>query len=328
MKRSFFILLFSLFLVTPGQVWANQSAGHRGGGNSATASAGAVSDVDVGIGINNQPVTVSQGGSSFSSSYAEGGKVNNKVNVSPEISPEIGVEVNPGQTVAPEQHLTIDDHSVVKNKYINRQLPGMPLVGGPDKMEYFGPWQLPENPWNVIVPFQGKFVFTDGFKSVKYEKLWKDIYTSGESSPYVIQVPWGSINTRGMEMTGEMAIVLPKNSSSEDGLQVARYLAAQTGADLLEYIIGWNQQSVTGGWHVGTGTGASGVIGPNEKVGISGAGGTGFGKSYVKVEAEPFVKARFWMTNGREIRPVKKVVFTQKPQLRNHVEEKYETTIK
>ncbi len=311
MKRSF--ILFSFILMLPAIVLAGQA----NSSSSATANVG-----------------VMAGGGS-ASSFAEGGTAVTNTNVSPNISPNINVDVgvnpnispsiNPRQTVSPQTRssVAIDSHDKIEN--INRQLPGSPLLGGPNAMEYFGPWQLPKTPWNVFSPYVGRYEVQDPAIRIEYEKLWKHFYRNYENVSSVIQVPWGSVSTQGMVLVGEMAVVLHKEQTSEDGLQIARYLASENGADLVEFTLGWNQQSEAGGWHVGTGAGATGVVGPQEKVGVSGAGGTGVGHSWVKIETCPFVKARFWRTKGQEIRIKKITLETNKSLRRNHVQEKFKT---
>ena len=305
-QKIFFILstVFFIFSFSAGQVLACTGGGCQPSvalaGSSSNSGANADATANVGV--------VATGGGGGSASATGGTAINHTVvspNISPNISPsvDVGVDVNPGQTVAPEQILTIDDHSV--SKYINRQLPGMPLMGPPKTMEYFGPWQLPKNPWNIIPPEIAKFkIQEDRDKRISYDDIWEHIYHEGEFEPveYVTQVPWGSIETYGMTEIGELTILLKnKKQTSQDGLQVARYKASQYGADLIEFLIGWDQEAYTKGYSLGFGGGATGVVTAEEKMGISGASGTSIGKSSVGVKTKPFVKVRMWRTDGKKI---------------------------
>ncbi len=306
MRQKIFTILSAVFFIF--SFSAGQALACNGGGCSApaTAIAGSSSNSGASASAGANVGVVATGGSGGSASATGGSaSITNKTEVSPTISPsvDVGIDVQPGQTVAPEQILTIDDHSV--NKYINRQLPGMPLMGPPKTMEYFGPWQLPKNPWNIIPPEIAKFkIQEDRDKRISYDDIWEHIYHEGEFEPveYVTQVPWGSIETYGMTEIGELTILLKnKKQTSQDGLQVARYKASQYGADLIEFLIGWDQEAYTKGYSLGFGGGATGVVTAEEKMGVSGASGTSIGKSSVGVKTKPFVKVRMWRTDGKKI---------------------------
>ncbi|MBU4375012.1 hypothetical protein KKH38_00710 [Patescibacteria group bacterium] len=207
----------------------------------------------------------------------------------------------------------IDSHAVtnIENKG-NRQFPQVGMLGGPAPTSYFGDWKTGPDEWNVFpTNWEETWVKTGETEKIKYYKISKRIYKSYPKTDKITIVGPGQV--RGKKV-GWMSVVVNEDQCTKDAEEIAKSEGMANGATHMEV---WASSSLripkSSGWHVGTGVGASGVIGEDEKGGISGAGGTGFGVSRLEAETFPFVKVQF-LRNGADGENVSSVVSTSQDE--------------
>lgn len=299
--------------------------GYTTNNNNPIANAGANSQSNSGVNFNSNPSAMAQGGTSSSgvnfnsnpSASAQGGNasaqggtsnsgVNNNIAVSPTVSPTINSTVNPtinptvnaGQTVSPQTQssVNIDSHAVNNNKYINRQFLPAGIDNASETMQYFGKWNA--HPWNVFPPEYGKWRPISNKKiDIHYDKMWVHFYHKFPPVKEVNFVKYGAVHS-GV-LVASVAVRVRINQGTDDAQAIIASIARKNGGNNVEILSSSAIQVPTSkGWHIGTGAGAAGVIGSDEKASISGAGGTGMGKSSIKMEFSPFMQARIWR-NGR-----------------------------
>jgi len=176
---------------------------------------------------------------------------------------------------------------------VNRQIPMIGVPGGPDAMQYFGAWKdVPA--WNVFPPSIGMKWVKSGEKvtDTPYREIFKKIYTTYPRSEAVSMVGFGA--GKG-ELIGQMAVILNSDQGTPDAEAIVVTEALHIGATLVEVLSSSsNQLPTSSGWHIGFGGGAGGVVGGDEKAALSGAGGTGYGKSDLEIKSLPFMQVRFW----------------------------------
>jgi hypothetical protein len=218
-------------------------------------------------------------------------------------------EISP-QT-ASESTVNIDDHSV--NKYYNRQFPSTIQPTAPSQVQYFGPWSTQQYPWNYF-PIQ-----TGEYTQCQVKKLLKEVYgfLSSKVDEKVIKILYPLaprdkvmvVNTEpssndGVWLIGFGAVRMESSGITYEALAVLLESAMENGANLVVVkTVAWQDKAESKGWHIGFGTGASGLIGSDEKVGIQGAGGTGIGKSSVTRESMPWIQAIFYRDGNLKMVP-------------------------
>ncbi|MCG2695785.1 hypothetical protein L6248_02540 [Candidatus Parcubacteria bacterium] len=195
--------------------------------------------------------------------------------------------------------LSFDNHSVtnIENKG-NRQFSQVGILGGPAPTSYFGDWKTGPDEWNVFPINLGETWVKDGeTKKIEYSKIWKRIYKKYPATDRITVVGFGQVHGKKV---GSMSVMVNAEQCTEDALAIAMSEAMKNGATHLEILASSSLRiPKSSGWHIGTGVGASGVIGEDEKGGVSGASGTGWGVSRLEAETLPFVKVRFWK-NGAD----------------------------
>lgn len=269
MKKSIVALSLTVGLLLPVSSFAQNGNGnggggqeqYGGGGHDTTATADAVA---VGTATNiNAPTTTMT------------------TTIDPTIQVGAGVE--------------IVDNGVNNSRttVVNRQIPMVGIPGGPEAMQYFGAWKdVPA--WNVFPPSIGMKWVKSGEKvtDTPYREIFKRIYTTYPKTEAVSMVGFGA--GKG-ELTGQMSVILNPEQGTPDAEAIVVTEAMRIGATTVEVLSSSsNQLPTSSGWHIGTGVGAGGVVGDGEKATVSGAGGTGFGKSDLDVKSLPFMQVRFW----------------------------------
>ncbi len=243
---------------------------------------GSSADANAGASANANAASFASGGSS---------RVNN-VNIA---DPEIGVqvEVNPGQTVAPEtsSKVTIDSHATTKYKHINRQfLPiSVPPVGG--VMQDFLPPSQFGYPWNFSPVIEGNWKRQDDAKKIKVKELKKYCYFKTEPSSEVIVVTDHKVLVSG-KIIGEVKIKGAEKEDSRELQMAAVDLLAGWGANVVWFRINGLEheaRSSYSGFILGGGAGA--VMASQEKVATSGSGGIGKGSTRLGFLHYPIVHA-------------------------------------
>ncbi len=210
------------------------------------------------------------------------------------VNPTISGTINSKQNISPSSNVRIDSHAVNNSRYINRQFLQQGVPGRPGTMQYFG-WK--NIPWNVFPIIYGKWIATKSQKKVRYRKLWKHIYkefTSAATAATVTFVKYG-FNKTDATIVASVAVELTANQGTDDAQIIIASLARKYGGNIIEVLSSSAEKVPTSsGWHIGFGAGAGGVVGANEKGALTGAGGTGFGKSSISVESLPFMQVRIW----------------------------------
>jgi len=284
MRKGVLVVLLVFGVVFSGRIaWADSSATA-----GAEANAGAIAT----------------GGSAGAVASGGSARVDN-VNIT---APEIGVqvEVNPGQTVAPETQssVAIDSHAVTN--YINRQfLPvGIPPIGG--TMQDFLPPSQFGYPWNFSPVLEGTWKQKGEIKKIKIKEMKEYCYRKLKSQKKVTVVANHKVLIEG-EIIGEIKI---KAAESEDSLSIqmaAIDKLASWGANVIWVRVNaleHEAKSSYSGFILGGGAG--GVMASQEKVATSGSGGIGKGSSRLSFLHYPVVHATGY--RGKIIKVEKKKV--------------------
>lgn len=201
----------------------------------------------------------------------------------------------------------IEDNSVTNVKNINRQFPTTVQPQASQQMQYFGPWKLAEKPWN-FVPIEKREYTRCEVKKLKKgsdvdEKKIKIFLSLLPVNKAMVIDTTDKFNPNGPGVfyIGSGVIKMDEDSTSEEALGELMDEAMENGANVFGIIAqGWDPVAETGGWHIGFGGGASAVVGADEKVGVQGVGGTGFGKSWVGPGSKQWLQAKFYRDGNIE----------------------------
>jgi|GEM_PF-3672834 len=293
LQRVLFTLVVAVFVSCfSGNVWAGSSAssiagssskvkatfnGYTTNNNNPVANAGASSQSNSGVKFNSNPAARAQSLAVGGTALAQGGSVK------------------------------IDSHAVNNNKYVNRQFLPAGMDSTSETMQYFGKWNI--QPWNVFPPVYGKWKPTGNKQmDIHYDKMWIHLYHKLPPVKGVNFVKFGAI--RDGVLVASATVRVGAEQGTDDAQAIIAAIARKNGGNYVEILASSAVQEPTAkGWHVGTGMGATGVIGSNEKAGISGAGGTGYGKSSIRMEFLPYMQVRIWrdgkVEDGKKIQPAK-----------------------
>ncbi len=300
----FFICIFGT-----GQVLAC-----NGGGCSAPATAiagsssnsGASADATANVGV------IAAGGGGGSASATGGTAINHTV-VSPHISPEINpridfdAEINPGQTVAPKQVLSIDSHDKIDNRQF--LMPGSPALVAPSA--YFGPW-VGEAYWNLFPINIGEEEPTPGSnRNIKFERVEERVYYSltpiSDNERVLVFVTAPSLystlqNYRALQMA-DAVYLLREEEVSTSAIDRANYLASKIGANIVE-IIRYKGRMVSQSYSqalAGGAVNAGGLMGGGHTTSVSGGiGGIGVSKNTQVQDIEPWSQFRLWRVSAEQ----------------------------
>ena len=231
------------------------------------------------------------GAASFASGGSASAHVSNLNVNAPQTEIGVGVEVNPGQTVAPETTSSVSIDSHAKYIQVNRQfLPiSVPPVGG--VMQDFLPPKAFGYPWNFSPILEGKWKRQGIVKKIKVKELKKYCYFKTKPSSEVIVVTDHKVLVSG-KIIGEVKI---KGVESEDSREVQMAVIdelASWGANIVWIRVNaleHEAKSSYSGFILGSGVG--GVMAAEEKVASSGSGGIGKGSSKLSFLHYPIVHA-------------------------------------
>ncbi len=331
-QKIFFILstVFFIFSFSAGQVLACTGGGCQPSvalaGSSSNSGANADATANVGV--------IAAGGGGGSASATGGTAINHTV-VSPHISPEINpridfdAEINPGQTVAPEQELSIDSHDKVVND--NRQflMPGTPALVAPSA--YFGPW-VGEAYWNLFPINIGEEEPTPGTnREIKFERVEERVYYSltpiSDNERVLVFVTAPSLystlqNYRALQMA-DAVYLLREEEVSTSAIDRANYLASKIGANVVE-IIRYKGRMVSQSYAqalAGGAVNAGGLMGGGHTTSVSGGiGGIGVSKNTQVQDIEPWSQFRLWRVSAEQYADFAKKIIAHNAAFRQMAE--------
>ncbi len=225
----------------------------------------------------------------------------------------VGVQSNPTATgigvggsssalaVGGDQYMVLDQRNF--SKVYNRQFYQTGIDQSPNTMQYYG--QFEENPWNVTPVMGATWRVNPKLENkVPYFRISKNVWQTRDPVSRVKVV--GYSGAQG-DLLAQISVIVTEEQTTADAMEIIKSEAAKIGGNIIE-IIAFDAMTkpTSEGWHVGTGIGASGIIGNDEKASVSGAGGTGYGKSSITRETRPYVTARLWAGTGSAVIPFKK----------------------
>jgi len=270
MRKGVLVVLLVFGVVFSGRIaWADSSAT---AGASANANAGAAS---------------------FASGGSASAHVSNLNVNAPQTEIGVGVEVNPGQTVAPETTSSVSIDSHAKYIQVNRQFLSLPIGGNPmgGTMQDFLPPKAFGYPWNFSPVLEGTWKQKGEIKKIKIKEMKEYCYRKLKSQKKVTVVANHKVLIEG-EIIGEIKI---KAAESEDSLSIqmaAIDRLASWGANVIWVRVNaleHEAKSSYSGFILGGGAG--GVMASQEKVATSGSGGIGKGSSRLSFLHYPVVHA-------------------------------------
>lgn len=282
MKKAVFLSMFFLLALAISPAWAHENQNPSATATVATnqtqtanmisaptlaPSASASSNQTTSVGVQSNPVASAGGGTGIGIGGAGGSVL----------------------AVGGDQYMVLDQRNF--SKVYNRQFYQARIDQSPNTMQYYG--QFEKNPWNVT-PIMGATWRVNPKLEMKipYYRLTSHIYRKLDPVSRVTVTGYGTAT--GI-LVGKVSVVVTEEQDTDDTLAIVRSIAAKNGANIIEIVASDATVVPTSeGWHVGTGVGASGIIGNDEKASVSGAGGTGYGKSSITRETRPFVSARLW----------------------------------
>ena len=332
MRQKIFTILSAVFFIF--SFSAGQALACNGGGCSApaTAIAGSSSNSGASASAGANVGVVATGGSGGSASATGGSaSITNKTEVSPTISPsvDVGIDVQPGQTVAPEQHLSIDSHDKVVND--NRQflMPGAPALVAPSA--YFGPW-VGEAYWNIFPINIGEEEPTPGTeKDIKFERVEERVYYSltpvSDNERVLVFVTAPSLYStlqsyRALQMA-DAVYLLREEEVSTSAIDRAAYLALKIGANVVE-IIRYKGRMVSQSYAqalAGGAVNAGGLMGGGHTTSVSGGiGGIGVSKNTQVQDIEPWSQFRLWRVSAEQYADFAKKIIAHNAAFRQMAE--------
>ena len=232
------------------------------------------------------------------------------MNAAPSSSASASIE-----NISPSSSVKIETKA--KSIYKNRQIISPPVITIPSPMQPFlTPRQLSPSPWNFLNVIEGKWKKSNCVKKIKITKLKAHIYRKRDPVDEVVVVSSKKILFEG-EKIGEIILKGSKDTDSRELQMLAIDYLASYGANVI-WISSNYYESEAVSEYSGLIIGGSGgsVLLYEEKAAVTGATGVGKGRTKLKFEHFPVIKATGY--RGK----IKKI--TQEKEERKEKEKKIE----